>query len=136
MGIVEAPIDDGLAMWLGLRDALNRNEVVLVHGDRLMPGQRGVRMEFLGRPALLPSGPVRLAIASGAPIVPLFAPRDPDGRVRILLEKPILVDPHAALIDVVHPAMRELANAMERIIRRYPDQWIMVHQPWCEDDAP
>jgi KDO2-lipid IV(A) lauroyltransferase len=135
LGIMEAPIDDGLTMWLGLRDALGRNEVVLMHGDRVMPGQKGVRMDFLDRCALLPTGPVRLALASGAPIVPLFAPRDPDGRIRILLEEPIIVDPQAMLHNDVHPAMRELAATMERIIRRYPDQWLMVHRPWCKDDG-
>jgi KDO2-lipid IV(A) lauroyltransferase len=135
LGIMEAPIDDGLAMWMRLRDALGHNEVVLMHGDRVMPGQKGERIKFLGRYALLPTGPLRLALASGAPIVPLFAPCDPDGRIRILLETPIVVDPQAALHDGIHPAMRELTATMERIIRRYPNQWFMVHSPWCEDDG-
>lgn len=136
LGIIEAPVDDGLPMWLALRDALNRNEVVLMHGDRVMPGQKGQRMPFMGHHAMLPTGSVRLALASGAPIIPIFAPRESDGRVRILLEKPIIADPQAALIDGVHPAMRELAATLERTIRRYPDQWLMVHRPWCEGESP
>ena len=47
VGFLEAPVDDGLSVWVGLRDALLRNEVVLMQGDRVMPGQRGMRLPFL-----------------------------------------------------------------------------------------
>jgi lauroyl/myristoyl acyltransferase len=41
LGVREAPVDDGWATWSRLRDALSSDEVVLIQGDRVMPGQKG-----------------------------------------------------------------------------------------------
>ena len=75
-----------------LRDALRADEVVAIQGDRIMPGQKGQRMPFLGGHLLLPSGPAKLALASGAPIVPVFSLRTSSGKVKLFIEDAINVD--------------------------------------------
>ena len=42
------------------------DEVVAIQGDRVMPGQKGERLAFFDGHMLFPTGPVRLAIASGS----------------------------------------------------------------------
>jgi KDO2-lipid IV(A) lauroyltransferase len=81
LGVIEQPVDDGWGIWMRLRDALREDDVVAIQGDRVMPGQKGVRMPFLGGHLLLPTGPVKLATASGAPIIPVVSVRTPAGRV-------------------------------------------------------
>ena len=81
LGVVEAPIDDGWSIWGGLRDALEANEVVLIQGDRVMPGQRGAEVPFLGGHIPIPTGPVKLALITGSPIIPVFSVRT---RIRTL----------------------------------------------------
>ena len=125
LGVVEAPLDDGLVMWLQLREALRRDEVVLMQGDRVMPGQKSVTIDFLGRPMRFPTGPVRLALATNAPILPVFSLHTPDRRVRIVIEEPITVDD-----GEVMPAVRELARVIERYVSAYPEQWLMIHRVW------
>ena len=125
LGVVEAPLDDGLAMWLQLRDALGRDEVVLMQGDRVMPGQKGVTIDFLGRPMRFPTGPVRLALATNAPIVPVFTLHTPDRRIRIVLEEPIIVDDGELM-----PAVRRLAKVIERYVGAHPEQWLLIHRVW------
>ena len=125
LGVVEAPLDDGLAVWLQLREALRRDEVVLMQGDRVMPGQKGVTVDFLGRPMRFPTGPVRLALATNAPIVPVFSLHTPGRRVRIVLEEPITVDDGELM-----PAVRRLAKVIERYVSAHPDQWLMMHRVW------
>lgn len=132
LGLVEAPVDDGLAVWVRLRDALQGNAVVLMQGDRVLPGQRGIRMPFMDGHIMIPSGPIKLAIASGAPIIPVFAPRDKYGRVKIILEDPIELSRDVDSLDQ-HPALLELTRVIERYIAQYPDQWLAVHRAWCED---
>lgn len=139
-GLIEAPVnpvsgDDGWTIWLSIRDALMADEVVLMQGDRVMPGQRGRRMPFLGGHMMLPPGPVKLARATGAPIIPVCSPRLPDGRVRIIVEKPIWVDELEHDGTGPHPAERQLANVIEGWVSRYPEQWLMVDRAWCEDGA-
>ena len=131
LGVIEAPVDDGIAVWVQLRDALQNNEVVLMQGDRVMPGQRGERLPFLSGHMLFPNGPVRLAMLTGAPILPIFAPRLPDGTVRIIIEEPI----GAPLDRDGSQAMIQLSRAIERTVRAYPAQWLVLHRAFCEDEA-
>ena len=69
LGVLEAAIDDGWTIWMRLRDALTSNHVVNLQGDRVMPGQKGQAVPFCHGHLLLPTGPIKLALASGAPDV-------------------------------------------------------------------
>jgi KDO2-lipid IV(A) lauroyltransferase len=128
LGVREAPVDEGWTLWLRLREALMRDEVVMVQADRVMPGQKGTRVPFLHGHLLLPTGPIKLAIASGAPIIPVFAVRTPDHRIRIHVEPAIIVtdNPDASLL--------ELAGVLETYVRAYPEQWLLFHRAFCEDE--
>jgi KDO2-lipid IV(A) lauroyltransferase len=126
LGVIEAPVDEGWTLWLRLRDALMRDEVVMVQADRVMPGQKGLRVPFLHGHMELPTGPVKLALASSAPILPVFAVRTPDGRIRIHIEPAIVVED-------IDAAMSKLAAVIERYVRDYPEQWLLFHKAFSED---
>jgi lauroyl/myristoyl acyltransferase len=133
LDVIEAPVDNGLGVWINLRDALLNDEVVLMQGDRVMPGQRGVRLPFFNGHMLFPSGPVKLARMTGAPLVPVFAPRLPDGRAKIILEEPIIVS--AGNEDPSRPddALIQLARIIEQMVRAHPEQWLALQRAFCED---
>ncbi|MDB5290348.1 MAG: putative acyltransferase [Phycisphaerales bacterium] len=132
LGVVEVPVDKGWTVWMRLRDALKDDGVVLIQGDRVMPGQKGRAMPFFGGHVLLPSGPVKLALASGAPMVPVFSVRTPAGKVRLFIEEPITVgDADGALPP--EAAMAKLAAVLEKYVRRFPDQWLENRPAWVED---
>jgi lauroyl/myristoyl acyltransferase len=126
LGVIEHRVSDGVAAWGAILDALKADEAVVMHADRTMPGQQGIRLPFLGLPnAELPPGPLRLAAAAGSPIVPTFCGWGPKG-MHVWCDQCIEV-PSARLTaaDVAaHPAQRQLVASMERAIRRYPDQWL------------
>lgn len=131
LGVEEAPVDEGWTVWVRLRDALLADEVVVLQGDRVMPGQKGERVPLLGGHTLLPSGPFKLAIATGAPVLPVFTVRMSDGRIRLFVEPPIEVVPG----DGPRPAMLEWAAVLERYLRRFADQWLLLEPALCEDRA-
>ena len=133
LGVMEASLDDGWGVWLRLRDALLADEVVMLQGDRMMPGQRGVPVPFLGGHIELPAGPVKLAMATGAPIIPVFTIRARRGRFRVIIDEPITVEAGPLRWDGPHPALLRLAASIERQVAAYPDQWLMLHRVWCED---
>jgi KDO2-lipid IV(A) lauroyltransferase len=132
LGVNEHCVDDGLAVWMRLRDALTNDEVVLVQGDRVMPGQKGKRVAFMGGHMMLPTGPAKLALASGAPIVPIFSVRRDDGQIRLFVEEPIWVKS----AEEVDEAITKFAEILEQYLRRFPDQWLMIQRAWCEDMTP
>ncbi len=126
LGVVEHRMDEGLDAWVGLRDALGRGEVVVMHGDRALGGRGGSRVPFLGASdAILPTGPVRLALACGAAIVPTYCFEDERG-LAVRMDEPIDVAPQVLRGSEVpdHPAQRQLVESMERMIRAHPDQWL------------
>ncbi len=129
--VLEAPIDDGWMVWLRLRNALLNNEVVAIQGDRAMPGQKGVKTPLLDGHVLLPTGPFKLAVASGSPIVPIFSVRTESGGVRIFLEEAIYVESDEA---GVANAVQKFADVLGQYIRRYPDQWLVLDRAFCEDN--
>ncbi len=136
IGVREAAIEEGWPMWARLRDALLADEVVLVQGDRVMPGQRGVLVPFLSGHIRMPTGPIKLARASGAPLIPVFSIRTGPHRVRIVIGEPIPVadtpEPGGPAEAVPEP-LRRLAAAIEAQVAAHPDQWLMLEPAWCED---
>ena len=119
-------------MWVRLRDALLADEAVVLQGDRVMPGQKGEAVPFLGGTLLLPSGPVKLALATGAPIVPILSVRTARGKVKLFVEPPIEVDA-AGGPGAAREALLRWAAVLEKYVRSYPDQWLMLEPALAED---
>lgn len=97
---------------------------------------KGLRIEadFFGMPAVTNYGIALLAIKTGAPIVPGFAVRTKEGRLKCIYGKPIYLektgnDPHA-----LKKAVSKINLVLEDIIKKYPDQWYWMHDRWkpCE----
>jgi KDO2-lipid IV(A) lauroyltransferase len=107
---------------LALLEHLRRGGVVAVQADRAPSGMRAREVELFGRPFLVPEGPLRLAAASGAPIVPAFSRRVGHRRYDILVE-PALVVPGRPTAAELDSAARDVARAMERFLRENPTQW-------------
>jgi lauroyl/myristoyl acyltransferase len=110
---------------------LNRDEVVMMQADRVMPGQKGSTAPLLFGHIVLPTGPIKLALASGgSPVVPVFAIRTHEGKIRIHIEPHIDVDPSD---HDPHPALIRFASVLEKYVGEYPEQWLLFHRAFCED---
>jgi lauroyl/myristoyl acyltransferase len=133
LGVIEERVDSGLGTWLKLRDALRENHVVLVQGDRVLPGQKGVLMPFCHGHIEMPTGPVKLALASGSPIIPVFAVRVPSGKVKIFLDEAIEVPQGSHRIDATHPTMIQIAQVIEKYVKQFPEQWHFFQPIFHED---
>ncbi|MCC6626625.1 MAG: lysophospholipid acyltransferase family protein [Chloroflexi bacterium] len=110
--------------------ALARNEVVVAIVDG-PPATDGVPVRFFGRPTTLPSGPARLALTSGAPLLHIWLLRRLDlisfqGGV-----EPVVDGDPAADVQVLSQA---LADRLERLIQAHPEQWTMARSPWLTAD--
>jgi KDO2-lipid IV(A) lauroyltransferase len=105
---------------------LRRNEIIAVVGDRDFTTSVQT-VEFFGRPARLPDGPAKLALATGAPLLPIFMIRLPDDTFAYILDEPIWADRKHHNVDDV---MRQVAMALERVIRQHSEQWFLFHDLW------
>lgn len=131
LNVTEAPIDDGWAMWMNLRDALLRDEVVMLQADRVMPGQKGLPMPFLHGTLLMPTGPVRLAMLTGAPIIPIITTRQPNGMIEIHIQDAIMSIP----AEPLELPMRKIKDVVEKYVSTFPTQWLVLEPAFCEDQS-
>ncbi len=107
--------------------ALQRQEVIAVLGDRVF-GDRAGTTTLFGRPVQLPLGPVLLAMATGAPIVPAFSVMEAPGRYRGIIEAALEVRRGPDRDAAQQHNLRQVAGVFERVIRRFPDQWYQINR--------
>jgi len=90
----------------------------------------GVFVNFFGRPAHTATGPVVLAQKFGAPIASVFMRLCPDFSYQIECgEEIVLQNTGDADADLIANTQK-CSNVYERMIRRYPDQWVWMHERW------
>jgi KDO2-lipid IV(A) lauroyltransferase len=109
--------------------ALRDNEIVGLAADRDLTG-RGTLVDFFGAPALLPDGSVRLALRSGAAIVPAFGLRRADGAFDALIEPPLVLENTGNVQSDIRSGMARLVEVLEKHIARYPGQWVIFEPVW------
>jgi len=126
LGLHEAALDDGWTVWIKLREALLNDQVVVIQGDRVLPGQKGRCVPFMGGQMELPLAPIKLAIATGAPIVPIFSLRTPDGGIQLVVKEPVQI---SAGEDESLPLLH-WAQVLEQQIATHAHQWLMLVPAW------
>ena len=131
-GVVGIASDGGRFFSLDSLAVLRQGGMVLVAADVGFeaPGA-GSLHDFLGAPAPFLSWPAHLALASGAPLLPCFVVRDEAGRYRLEVEAPLFPDETAGRgAEAGEALMRRLVPLFESYVRRYPEQWLIVHRYW------
>ena len=115
----------------GLLQAMKHGDTVGILMDTNMTPPQGVFVPFFGVPACTASGLARVALRTGAAVLPGFLVWEPSEQRYVLR--------FGTEIELIRSGDHEqdvLANtaqftaAIEGCIRRYPDQWLWVHRRW------
>lgn len=115
----------------GLLKAMHEGGTVGILMDTNMTPPQGIFANFFGIPACTGSGLARVALKTGAAVLPGFCLWEPSEQKYILHFGPELhftytEDPEADIL-----AATEQCNAvLEDWISRYPDQWLWIHRRW------
>ena len=108
---------------------LKRNWIVGIVADQDVDSVDGVFVNFFGRAAYTPAGPVLLARASGAALLPVFIIRE-GNRHTIAIEKEVeLADTGNKEADLISNTQK-WSDVVESYVRQYPDQWVWMHRRW------
>ncbi|MCA9521479.1 MAG: lysophospholipid acyltransferase family protein [Myxococcales bacterium] len=131
-GVGMFPTRDSL---LDLLRHLKQSGVIGFVIDQDMPPGRGVFVRFFGRWAATTEGLALLAKASGAPVVPVFAYRRPDGRHLFEVLPAIAYETmEDKKRELVHNTAR-YSEVVEEAIRREPSAWLWLHRRWKTQPA-
>ncbi|PYT93875.1 MAG: lipid A biosynthesis acyltransferase [Acidobacteria bacterium] len=110
-----------------LKDA---GTIGILADQNTMPSE-AVFVDFFGKVASTTTGIARLALHTGAAVVPGYAVWDERlGKYRLRFEPAVELvrtgDPEQDILENT----QNFAKVLEDIIRKYPDQWVWVHGRW------
>ena len=109
--------------------ALKENGLVGFMLDQNRPAALGVFVDFFGRPAATTPGLAVMSAHTGAPVLPVFIRREPDGTHRVEV-RPHLSPPADRRPETVQAFTAACTKIIEDEIRRHPEQWLWWHKRW------
>lgn len=127
LGVEIVPLTGSL---LGVLRALRGNRIVALLSDQ-DAGRSGVFVDFLGLEASTPYGPGRLALKTGAPLLPGVAVRHGRAMHELVICAPV-PPPSAGASDdeAVRHYTQGYTSVFEEFIRLYPEQYFWMHRRW------
>jgi phosphatidylinositol dimannoside acyltransferase len=109
-----------------LSERLRANKVVCLMAERDL-SRSGVQVDFFGEPTRMPAGPAKLAITTGAALLPVHCWYDGDAcRVRFF-------PPLDCSSGDVRAVTQSLADSFARNIAEHPADWHMLQPQWLAD---
>lgn len=112
------------------RDALRAQRMVAILLDQNAIRREGVFVPFFGQPASTSKSLALLALRTGAPVVPVFIHREPDGGHRVAIEPEIPPPGTGDRNKDVVAYTAAFTRCVEEVIRHSPAQWFWVHRRW------
>jgi len=117
------------------RQAPDPTPPVRAHDDQIAAltsdlGKDRLEVRFFGRRAFFLRTPALLAFFTGAPLIPSFVYRGDDGRFNIDCGPAIHVSRAGNRDDNIRAATQQVADEIERYIRRYPHYWYQFYRFW------
>lgn len=128
-GVTEIPVGRSFVSTLSVLRALTGNAIVAMQGDRDFDNT-GYRVPFFGKDAYFPRGPIRVAMATGATVLPAFIVRVPDGRYRAIVEEPLSIERGTDREEAFRNNLRRYVGILERYVAAHPDQWYCFYPFW------
>jgi KDO2-lipid IV(A) lauroyltransferase len=111
-------------------DALERKEMLGMLGDQ-DAGPKGQFVDFLGRPASTYKSIALLSLKYSAPILVFGAARiSHPMQYHLYLEDVILPEDYAGKPGAIEEITQRYSDALERLVRRYPEQYFWFHRRW------
>lgn len=123
-----------IAMGKAVRSCISeirKNHMVALVGDRDFT-EKGIIINFFGKPMHFPEGPAALSLMTGAPIVPGFMFRNPDDSFTLRIEKPVEFSPSGDKDKDLVGLINVYKKVMEDYIRKYPEQWYVFRKFWVQ----
>jgi KDO2-lipid IV(A) lauroyltransferase len=130
LGIETLEIGQMLETALQIRKRLADGRLVAMLLDRYI-GRDRVDVTFFGRSTPFLRTPAMIGYLSGAPLLPAFMERQPDGCFKGLFGDPIVVESSRPTEESVRTATQAFASQLEAHIRQHPEMWYQFYRYWA-----
>lgn len=110
---------------------LKEGGTIGILADQNTMREEGVFVDFFGTPACTTTGLARVALHTGAAVVPGYAVWDEQlDKYRLRFEPPLELIRTGDTERDVAASTQLFARALEKVIRKYPEQWVWIHARW------
>lgn len=109
-----------------LNETLKNKTIIALASDHF---GADVEVEYFGRKTTAVSGPVLLAMKHKIPLVLAYAVFE-DDKIRVVNDKIIEIEKQENLKATIKFNMQKIYNEFERIIKKYPEQYMWQHKRW------
>ncbi len=122
-------IKNDLSHIYEISEAFKNNELVCMHADRFLEGNKTLTTEFLGEKARFPMGPFVLASKFKVPVSYVFAVKESNLHYHFFASK-IKDYSHVEKENVMQEMLMEFSKEMEKKVKQYPEQWFNYYNFW------
>ena len=110
---------------------LRESGTVGILADQNTMPEEGVFVDFFGKSACTTTGIARVALHTGAAVVPGYAYWDASiGKYRLRFEAPVELVRTGNTERDIFVNTQKFTKVIEEIVRKHPEQWVWVHARW------
>ena len=116
-----------------IRDAFRKGDIIAMHGDRFIEGNKVMMIDFLGSPAPIPTGPLTLAARFNVPVSFVFAMKETRTHYHFYgtpLRRLAYTGNLKKREEILREALEGYVAEMEKVLARYPWQWFNYYDFW------
>lgn len=121
-------IKDNISHIYEIIEALNNNELVCMHSDRFLPGNKTLPAVFLGKTAHFPQGPFTLASRLEVPVSFVFAMKESLYHYHFYATPSVIYKNIPG--NTPSQILEAFVKAMTEKVKKYPTQWYNYYNFW------
>jgi predicted LPLAT superfamily acyltransferase len=123
-------IKNDMSHVYAIGDALGRNELICLHADRFLPGNKTTIKNFLGSPASFPAGPFQLAAGFNVPVSIVFAMKESATHYHFFGSSILKKRDEESKTQFSERLSETFKDELEQKVKLYPEQWFNYYNFW------
>jgi KDO2-lipid IV(A) lauroyltransferase len=113
-----------------MTQTLRNGKILAILIDQGIKSSLGVKLKFFKKFVTATPAASLLAMRCNSPVLPGFCTRNEDGAFTISLEAPLVLKRTGDLSADLRSNTQIMTDAIEKMVRKYPEQWFWVHKRW------
>jgi predicted LPLAT superfamily acyltransferase len=123
-------IKEDISHVYAMGEALQKNELICLHADRYMEGNKTKCSSLLGEEAQFPVGPFLLAASFRVPVSIVFAFKETKSHYHFFGSPILLRKDSESKDDFVSRLTSTFVGDLEQKVKIYPEQWFNYYNFW------
>lgn len=123
------PVKDDMSHSFELLKALMSGDIAMIACDRLYPGERAIKINFMGKEADFPYSMFLIAAKLRIPVYSIVTVKEKRLNYKVIVQK-IEADNSLPKLKYAHALAESYVKSLETILRDYPHQWFNYFDFW------